>query len=219
MIKRILALVLTLVVAIGLLTGCSLFESSKMYAAKFDDTGATIAKDAPIRDAVFLKNYTSLFDGMDVLPLSEDMTEEDMENMMSWSQAKTLKISEASILSIFGKDKYDGFSAFASVDEDADTSLTWAQMIGSKQANLILMCNNTTEAAKTIFGESVHKKPFDAIKETCGNPTMVMASDEEENINVVLYYQFEDFAIMLVTIKNDDGKTWDISIVYTKIDE
>lgn len=219
MFKRILAIMLVCIMAVGLMTGCSLFESNEKYLSKFQQTGKQIEADAPIYNNVILKNYTNIFNEMEIYVMKEDAAEDEEPLVITWEQAKTYKLGDIEGLAAIGSAQYEGITVFATVDEDADSSMTWAQAMSSKIANLVVVLNSDTPAAKQVFGELAATKPIDAIKESCGNPTMSGSSDEEEKLNIMLYYQLDGASAMVVAIKNEDGKTWDMSIIYTKSDD
>ena len=216
MIKRIISVLLICIMGTGLMTGCSLFESNEKYLAKFEQTGQKIEEGAPIFNNIFVKDYKNLFNEMEIYLMEEDASENKEPTALSWDQIKGQKLSVAEGLAAMGSAQYEGITIFATVDEGTDMSMTWGQAMSSKIVNLVSVFNSDTPAAQKFFGELVKTKPIDAIKESCGNPTMYGSSDEEEKLNIMLFYQMEDSNVMVVAIKNEDGKTWDVSMIYTK---
>lgn len=216
MIKRIISVLLICIMVAGLMTGCSLFESNEKYLAKFEQTGQKIEEGSPIYNNIFVKDYKNLFNEMEIYLMEEEGAENKEPTALSWDQIKGQKLSIAQGIAAMGSAQYEGITIFATVDDGTDMSMTWGQAMSSKIVNLVAVFNSDTPAAQKFFGDLVKNKPIDAIKESCGNPTMYGSSDEEEKLNIMLFYQMGDSSVMVVAIKNEDGKTWDMSMIYTK---
>ena len=216
MIKRIISMLLICIMVAGLMTGCSLFESNEKYLAKFEQTGQKIEEGSPIYNNIFVKDYKNLFNEMEIYLMEEEDAENKEPTALSWDQIKGQKLSIAQGLAAMGSAQYEGITIFATVDDGTDMSMTWGQAMSSKIVNLVAVFNSDTPVAQKFFGDLVKNKPIDAIKESCGNPTMYGSSDEEEKLNIMLFYQMGDSSVMVVAIKNEDGKTWDMSMIYTK---